>query len=86
MRAKNGSMVLVMILIVSAMALVGIIAYQYMRGSNNLMTKNYSQKGTNAVVLELTKTDEVSDIEKDLNSTNTESMDADIAGVSSLVE
>lgn len=85
MRNRTGSMVLVMILIVLAMALVGMIAYQYLRGSNGLM-KGYSQKGTDSKVQELTGTDEVSDIEKDLNSTNTESLDADIVGVSSLVE
>lgn len=85
MRAKVGSMVLVMILIVSAMALIGIIAYQYMRGSNSLMM-DYSQKGTDLTVQELTKTDELSDIEKDLNSTNTETLDADIVGITSLVE
>lgn len=85
MRNRTGSMVLVMILIASAMILVGIIAYQYMRPSNGLV-QDYSQKGTDSTVQELTQTDEVSDIEKDLNLTNTETIDADIVGVTSLVE
>lgn len=85
MRTKNGSMVLVMILLVSAMVLIGIIAYQYMRSSNGLV-KDYSQKGTDSKVLELTQTDEVSDIEKDLSLTNTDTIDADIVGITTLVE
>ena len=85
MRARGSSMVLLMILIVSAMVLVGIIALQYMRGANGRM-QGYSQKGTDSTIQVLTATDQVSDIEKDLDSTKTDTLDADIVGVTSLVE
>ena len=85
MQIRKGSMIIAVGLIVLAFILTGVIAYKFMYGSNNPAVTNNSQK-TQTVEPELTKTDEVSDIERDLNSTSIENLDADVLGITSQVE
>lgn len=82
---KRGSMIIAVGLIVLALVLTGVIAYNFMYGGKNAIITSHSQK-LQPVQPELTKTDEVSDIERDLNSTSIENLDADVLGITSQVE
>ena len=85
MRSKKGSIVIIVGLVILAIILVGVMVYKLMPGSN-YSGNNYSQSQSTSKKEELTKTDEISDIEKDLNSTNTENLDSDVLGITSQVE
>lgn len=86
MQSRKGSMIIVAGLVIAVIIIVGVIVYKFMTGNNNYSMKNYSQNPQVTAVPELTKTDEISDIEKDLNSTNTDNLDADVLGITSQVE
>lgn len=86
MQSRKGSLIIVVGLVILAIISVGIIAYEFMPKSKSSSYDNYSQSKSTKDVQELTKTDEISDIEKDLNSTNVDNLDAEVLGVTSEVE
>lgn len=85
MHSRKGSTIIIAGLVIAVIIIVGVLVYRF-------MPRNYD---TNDILMptsqitaepELTKTDEVSDIEKDLNSTRTDNLDADVLGITSEVE
>lgn len=80
-------MILIVILVAALLVLVGLIFYKYWgKSGNQFSNKQVEQVGVSSTQPELTKSDEINDIEKDLNSTLIENLDADVVGISSQVE
>lgn len=86
MQNKKGSLIIVVGLIILAIFSVGIIVYKFMPSGKYSGYQNYSENKSTSDAEELTKTDEIPDIEKDLNATNVENLDADVLGITSQVE
>lgn len=87
MQSRKGSInTIVAGFVVLAIVIAGVLVYKFISGSGFSTIKNYSQNSQIPVEQDLTKSDEISDIEKDLNSTSTDNLDADILEITSEVE
>lgn len=87
MRSKRGSAI-VAVLVIALIVLVGVIIYNYSSRQNykSLDTRTGDREDQDSLIQpELTKTDEISDIEKDLNSTKIENLDSEVLGITSQV-
>ncbi len=86
MQIKKGSMVIVVGLVVLVLVLAGMVVLKFTGGSIYQAGSNSPRVIETTTEPELTKTDEVSDIERDLNSTSVENLDANVLGITSQVE
>lgn len=86
MQSRKGSMIIVAGLVIAVIIIAGLLAYKSMSGNYNYPGNDLGPTSQITAGPELTKTDEISDIEKDLNSTSTDNLDADVLGITSQVE
>ena len=86
MQSRKGSIIVITGLVIAVIIIAGLIAYKSMFGNDNYPVNDLVTTPIIKAEPELTKTDEISDIEKDLNSQSIDNLDADVLGITSEVE
>lgn len=86
MRSRRGSIIVIISLLIGAVIVVAVLLYKFMLGNSNNIGSGLAPVTLTSTEDELTKTDEISDIEKDLNSTGIDNLDASVLGITSEVE